>query len=100
MDDEGSSGDMYLGFQTEGRFGPDAVEFLIRGRGIGDRNWEGDGDGSGLLVLYRSIGLTPKYLYPLTQPISDGGMQRKRMDAIRAELKYRLSGCELVECYL
>ncbi len=40
-----------------------------------------------------------KYLWPLTLPITDGGAQKKRLDAIRRQLDWRLVGCELIECY-
>lgn len=40
-----------------------------------------------------------KYVWPIQQPLSDFGAQRKRMDAIRAATGWQLIGCELLECY-
>lgn len=40
-----------------------------------------------------------RYLWPLTQPVSDLDTQRQRMRAIREDLRWPLVGCELVECY-
>ncbi|CAG9464729.1 unnamed protein product [Pedinophyceae sp. YPF-701] len=79
------------------KFPEDVVEFLIKPEGVTDRNWEGDRPGA--LVLYRSIAGGVKYLYPLTQPIGDGNAQQKRMQTVRAELGWKLVGCELIECY-
>lgn len=62
------------------------------------RQWQGDVN-AGLTVLYRSQAGSVKYIWPLTLPLTDGGAQRKRLDAIRQQLDWRLVGCELVECY-
>ncbi len=87
----------YLMFETPGRFGErDKVEFLVK-RVAEREEWEGER--AGLSVFYRSIAGGVKYIYPIQQPISDFGEQRKRMQRIRDELGWRLSGCELVECY-
>ena len=40
-----------------------------------------------------------KYVWPLTQPISDLDTQKKRLQEIRASLGWPLVGCELMECY-
>ena len=32
-------------------------------------------------------------------PISDGGLQKSRLALIREQLRWRLVGCELQECY-
>jgi hypothetical protein len=32
-------------------------------------------------------------------PVSDGGLQKSRLTAIREQLAWRLVGCELIECY-
>jgi|APGre2960657444_1045066.scaffolds.fasta_scaffold00254_4 hypothetical protein len=32
-------------------------------------------------------------------PVTDGGLQKKRLDSIRERLAWNLVGCELVECY-
>mmetsp|Transcript_12623 Transcript_12623/g.31950 ORF Transcript_12623/g.31950 Transcript_12623/m.31950 type:complete len:254 (-) Transcript_12623:105-866(-) len=85
----------YLLFETPGRFGQDKVEFLVKL--AAEREWEGERPG--LSVFYRSLAGGVKYVYPIQQPISDFGEQRKRMQHIRNDLEWRLSGCELVECY-
>jgi len=90
------NGEYYLRYVTPGPFGTDIFEFLFRNEGV-ERNWEGDSEG-GLLVTYRSIG-NAKYLFPLQTPISDFNAQQKRLAAVRAELGWRLVGCELLECY-
>jgi hypothetical protein len=38
-------------------------------------------------------------VYPFMTPVSDGGLQKSRMVAIRDQLRWRLVGCELQECY-
>mmetsp|Transcript_313 Transcript_313/g.582 ORF Transcript_313/g.582 Transcript_313/m.582 type:complete len:231 (+) Transcript_313:72-764(+) len=86
----------YLQFQVPGRFGLDKVEFLVRPDDL-SRNWEGDTPG--LLVFYRSIAGSVKYIYPIQQPLSDFGEQKKRMQQVRNELGWKLSGCELIECF-
>lgn len=89
----------YMLFDVPGSFGgtakPDKVEFLIKS--TDPRDWEGES--AGLTVFFRSIAGSVKYIYPIQQPISDFGSQKKRMDALRADLGWRLSGCELIECY-
>lgn len=40
-----------------------------------------------------------KYIYPFQQPISDFGMQKKRVEKIREVLGWKKVGCELIECY-
>ena len=72
------------------------VEFLVRPDDL-SRNWEGDTPG--LLVFYRSIAGSVKYIYPIQQPLSDFGEQKKRMQQVRNELGWKLSGCELIECF-
>ena len=52
-----------------------------------------------MLVTYRSMAGTVKYVWPVTQPISDFGAQRKRMAAVRRELRWRVLGCDLLECF-
>ena len=47
----------------------------------------------------RGIAGGVKYIWPVTQPISDGDLQRKRMRGIREGLGWQLVGCELIECY-
>ncbi|QDZ23259.1 hypothetical protein HOP50_10g57970 [Chloropicon primus] len=88
----------YLRFDLEGNFGrekPDHVEFLVRK--TDPVNWEGES--SGLSVFFRSIAGGVRYIYPIQQPITDFSKQRKRMEGIRNDLGWRLSGCELIECY-
>jgi hypothetical protein len=40
-----------------------------------------------------------RYMWPLTQPISDLDTQKKRMQQLRKDIGWSLIGCELVECY-
>ena len=40
-----------------------------------------------------------KYIWPITQPVSDFDTQKKRMQSVRKALGWKLIGCELVECY-
>ena len=40
-----------------------------------------------------------RYVWPITQPVTDLDTQKKRMQRIRRELGWLLVGCELVECY-
>ena len=40
-----------------------------------------------------------KYIFPLQQPVTDLDTQKKRMQRIRADLRWPLVGCELLECY-
>ena len=72
------------------------MEFLMK-PGVEDRDWEGDRPGA--LVLQRSIAGGVKYVWPITQPVTDGGLQRKRLEQIRTGLKFRYVGCELIECF-
>ena len=53
------------------------------------------------MVTFRSQAGTTKYVWPITQPISDLGAQRKRMAALRARLGWRIMGgeCDLIECF-
>ncbi len=40
-----------------------------------------------------------KYIWPLQTAVSDGGAQRRRLDAIRKELGWRVIGCYYIECF-
>jgi hypothetical protein len=78
-------------------FGEDVLEFVLRadaspsvGGGAGDGSSDDNNTGSSsngssgsVLVTYRSQAGQVKYLYPLTQPLPDGGLQRRRLDALR-----------------
>lgn len=87
----------YLRWSLEGRFGRDSLEVLCRPPRPLDRGWEGDTEGA--MVFYRSMAGGAKFIWPVTEPISENGAQRKRAEAIRAALGWQLVGCELVECY-
>ena len=92
-------GDEYLRFEMRGKLGVDAVEFLVKNEGVGDRGWEGDaGTEKDWLVTFRSLATTVKYVYPFMTPVSDFGEQKKRMERIRREVEWRRVGCELEEC--
>ena len=53
------------------------------------------------LVTFRSQAGTIKYIWPITQPISDMGAQRKRMTELRRRLGWKIMGgaCDVLECY-
>lgn len=53
------------------------------------------------LVTFRMQAGTLKYVWPITQPVSDMGAQRKRAAALRAALGWRINGgdCTLQECF-
>lgn len=40
-----------------------------------------------------------KYIWPLQAPLADGGAQRKRLDAVRKQLGWRVIGCDYIECF-
>ena len=57
---------------------------------------------SELTAFYRSQGSGTKYVPLITQPISDGDAQKKRMiRLLREELKWKIvgGGCSVLECY-
>lgn len=87
----------YLAFSVSSMFGRDVMEFVIRDEGVTNRNWEGDREGP--LVTYRSMAGSVKYIWPIQQPITDFGAQKKRLDEIRERVGWKLIGCELIECY-
>ena len=93
-------GSAYLRYRIPGFFRgePDAIEFLVRPTAAEGRDWEGDAAG-GLLVLMRSCAGSAQFVYPFMTPVSDGGLQRRRLQQLREALRWRLVGCELVECY-
>jgi hypothetical protein len=72
-------------------------ELLFKPDGVTDRNF--GGDSPGVLVTYRSMAGSVRYVWPIQTPLSDGGAQRKRMQAIRERLGWQVIGCELIECY-
>ncbi len=50
-------------------------------------------------VLTRAVHAVCADVYPFMTPVSDGGLQKSRLTAIREQLAWRLVGCELIECY-
>ncbi len=40
-----------------------------------------------------------KYIWPIQTPVTDFDAQRKRVAAVREQLRWQLIGCELIECY-
>lgn len=54
-----------------------------------------------LQVFYRSQGSSTKYIWPIQQPVSDLGAQRKRMAMLRETLGWKLlvGSCSVLECY-
>lgn len=82
----------YRAFTAPGLFGEDVMEFVARPADKG-------GSSGGVLVTYRSQAGTIKYLYPFTQPIGDGGLQKKHLAAVREALGWRVEGCSYLECY-
>lgn len=53
-------------------------------------------------LLIRSLQVhagSVKYIWPLQTAVSDCGAQRRRLDAIRKELGWRVIGCNYIECY-
>jgi hypothetical protein len=53
------------------------------------------------MATFRSQCATSKYVWPVTQAITDGGANRKRMAALRELLGWRIQGgdCSSLECY-
>ena len=54
-----------------------------------------------LLVTFRMQAGTLKYVWPVTQPLSDMGAQRTRAAALRQRLGWRINGgeCSVQECF-
>ena len=73
------------------------TRFLVKTEGVTNRNWEGDTPGP--LVTYRSIAGQVKYIWPIQTPLTDFDAQRKRLGAVREQLRWQLIGCELIECF-
>lgn len=51
------------------------------------------------LVTFRSMAAQVRYIWPIQQPITDFGVQRDRLKALRQQLGWRLLGCDLLECF-
>ena len=49
--------------------------------------------------LHCSMAANVKYIWPIQQPITDFGAQRQRLKDVRRRLGWRLTGCDLIECY-
>eukprot|EP00899_Mesostigma_viride_P023427 jgi/Mesvir1/4269/Mv22229-RA.1 len=88
------NGGQYLLFELAGRFGLDNLEFLIKR----EESWN-PADGLQTVVLYRSLARDIKYVYPFQTPVSDLGVQKARLGKIKSSLGWRVTGCELLECY-
>jgi uncharacterized protein (DUF1499 family) len=86
-----STGGLYRRYKLpDPAFGFDVLEVLLMQ------------DGPSLRLQYRSQTGTVKYVWPITQPVSDLGAQRRRMQALRERLSgWRIAGgdCDVVECY-
>ena len=87
----------YLRWGLRGRSGQDSLEFLCRPPRPPDRGWAGDTEGA--MVFYRSAAGGARFIWPVTEPLSEGGAQRQRAEALREALGWQLVGCELAECY-
>ena len=87
----------YLRWSLRGRSGQDSLEFLCRPPRAPDRGWAGDTEGA--TVLYKSAAGGARFIWPVTEPVSEGGIQRQRAELLREALGWQLVGCELVECY-
>ena len=53
------------------------------------------------LVTFRSQSGTVKYVWPITQPVSDLGAQKSRRAKLRSRLGWRIMGgdCDVLECF-
>jgi hypothetical protein len=82
----------YLRYEVPSSFGTDKFELLLKA----DKGPDGSPE---LLVTYRSLAGDVKYLFPLQTPMSDGGVQKKRMEELRAALQWESQGCYDISCY-
>lgn len=90
-------GQAYRRVEIQGKYStPDVVEFLVKpSASMGDPN-KRDGQ---LIVTFRSCAGGVKFVYPFMTPLSDGGLQPQRLNALREKLGWGKVGCELAECY-
>ncbi|KAG2493789.1 hypothetical protein HYH03_008009 [Edaphochlamys debaryana] len=87
----------YRAWLVPSAFGKDVVEFLIKEEPPSTRN--PDAPREGAFVTYRSLAGSVKYIWPIQQPITDGGAQKTRLSALREKLGWRVIGCEYIECF-
>jgi hypothetical protein len=52
-----------------------------------------------LLLLWAAPAGQVKYIWPIQTPVTDFDAQRKRVAAVREQLRWQLIGCELIECF-
>lgn len=111
VDDLAGTGAAYRAWQTDGVFGADIFEVVVKpeGSGGGGRVVERGGaaaeeaspsPSSSSLITYRSSATEVKYVYPFQIVVTDGGAQRKRAMAVRAASNFSLIGCSDLECFV
>lgn len=84
----GTGNSQYIRFSIPSQFGVDSLEFLIRP----------ESNGGSSVVTYRSVAGEVKYIWPIQQPISDGGLQKRRVQAVYDQLNWGLIGCDTLDC--
>eukprot|EP00898_Chlorokybus_atmophyticus_P007519 jgi/Chlat1/7769/Chrsp66S07241 len=87
---QSSEAGTYLQFKVDGRYGPDAIEFLIK---------DDPQQRTQHTVLFRSLATKVIFVYPFQTAISDFGEQKKRLTKLRQQLDWRLLGCDVIECF-
>lgn len=112
VDDLAGTGAAYRAWQTEGVFGADIFEVVVkpessggarvveRGGAAAEEASSSPSPSSSSLITYRSSATEVKYVYPFQIVVTDGGAQRKRAMAVRAASNFALIGCSEIECFL
>jgi hypothetical protein len=106
VDDLAGTGAAYRAWQTDGVFGADIFEVVVKPESSGavERGAaaaeEASPSSSSSLITYRSSATEVKYVYPFQIVVTDGGAQRKRATAVRAASNFSLIGCSEIECFL